>query len=54
MTSIAVDHSISDILAAQHPDVVKKITEILETARVDSPDFPVRSAADAKRRALPH
>jgi arylsulfatase A-like enzyme len=31
-------------VAADHPDVVKRIEEILRTARTDSPDFPVRKA----------
>ena len=29
-------------VATRHPGVVKQIEEILATARVDSPDWPVR------------
>lgn len=32
-------------LAAKHPKVVQKIKEILQIARLDSPDFPVHSEA---------
>ena len=29
-------------VAASHPDVVKRIAEILESARTDSKEFPIR------------
>jgi hypothetical protein len=44
------DLSESNNVAAAHPDVVKKITEIMQTARTDSKAFPVREAPQGKKK----
>jgi arylsulfatase A-like enzyme len=36
-------------VAAAHPDVVARISEILNTARTDSPEFPIRETPAAKK-----
>jgi arylsulfatase A-like enzyme len=40
-------------LAAARPEVVKKIEELLRTARTESAEFPIRTPEEAKKRALP-
>jgi len=37
-------------VAAQHPDIVKKIEHILATARTDSAEFPIREGAARKKK----
>jgi hypothetical protein len=37
-------------LAAQHPEVVKKCSEFLQNARVESEHWPIRPAQPAKKK----
>ena len=39
-------------LAAQHPEVVRKIEEIFAAAHRDSPDWPILTPGEAKKRAV--
>jgi arylsulfatase A-like enzyme len=41
---LEADWSETADIAAKHPEVVKKMDEIMRTARTDSPDFPVKKA----------
>ena len=37
-------------VAAQHPDVAKKIEGLMTAAHVDNPNFPVRAAGAARKK----
>ena len=38
-------------LSAAHPDIVKKISAIMQSARTDSKEFPVTAAPRGKKKA---
>ncbi|MFO0952814.1 MAG: arylsulfatase [Isosphaeraceae bacterium] len=48
---ISADPSESRNVAADHPEVVARLDAFLRSARVDSPDFPVRNAPAPARKA---
>jgi len=37
-------------VAPAHPDVVRRIEEVMRTARTDSKEFPVRKAGPERRK----
>lgn len=39
-------------LAASHPEIVARVTEIMGTARIDDPEWPVLNPEDARKRAV--
>jgi len=47
---LKTDVSETNNVAAAHPDVVKKITDIMHSARTDSKDFPVTEAPRGKKK----
>jgi arylsulfatase A-like enzyme len=49
---LSKDISERNDLAAQHPEVVRKIEEIFAAAHRDSPDWPILTPAEAKKRAV--
>ena len=49
---LSKDISERNNLAAEHPDVVRKIEEIFAAAHRDSPDWPILTPAEAKKRAV--
>jgi arylsulfatase A-like enzyme len=48
---LKTDLSETNNVAAAHPDVAKKIAEIMQSARTDSKEFPVTEAPQGKKRA---
>jgi arylsulfatase A-like enzyme len=44
---LATDLGETKNIATQHPAVVKRIEEIMRTARVDSPQFPITSGGSS-------
>jgi arylsulfatase A-like enzyme len=48
---LSKDLSERNNLAAQNPEVVRKLEAIMATAHVDSPDWPILTPAEAKKRA---
>jgi arylsulfatase A-like enzyme len=49
---LSKDISERNDLAAQHPEVVRKIEEIFAAAHRDSPDWPILTPGEAKKRAV--
>jgi arylsulfatase A-like enzyme len=47
---LKTDMSETKNVAAAHPDVVKKITEIMQSARTDSKEFPVSETPRSKKK----
>ncbi|HPQ15993.1 MAG TPA: hypothetical protein PLP04_12235, partial [Bryobacteraceae bacterium] len=39
-------------VAARHPDVVRRITEIMASARTESYEWPILTPEEAKKRAI--
>ncbi|QOY88703.1 arylsulfatase [Paludibaculum fermentans] len=50
---LATDLSEHHDLSAANPAVLAKIKQIMASARTDSPDFPILTPEEAKKRALP-
>lgn len=50
--NLASDTGERDDVAPQNPEVVQRITKVLDTARTDSPDWPILTPEEAKKRAV--